>query len=607
MVPFECSVCFESMLNKDPRVLTCGHTFCFPCIQELAKKPPICCPKCRETTKLSDGKVEQLTKNIELASVTDFIENLKTQMNHSQYENFCSTCLRNGKKESATHFCADCPQKLICASCADMHVRFPPLKSHNVQAITTECCDLTTKACLQHQQPLQYFCTVCKHGLCIDCMYKEDHSGHEDSVTDFESGVQMFRKDLTSNLELGKQTNIVKYKIKAINRDLTEMSNTLSMLGKTKNVLKDSLQHVQNYMKTIKELQEPLNAELKSLSDSKEMASLLTKQWHHIDRVDDYVFLNQVKQLEKQTEELMKKMKEHCGGYKTAAFTPGNIPSALHVGRLEIVARQSDLKGKELSTEPELETEIVRKGDLLFPNLREIVPVDDGSVVVVCYSSRSLQRINTSGKVIKEYEIGEKVQSATVSDGFLFIAVYGNKIMRLALDESVPRSTYRPKSDCVSRVAASEKGILFTEHRKTGNLVEYDTENQTTTIQASKLNFPWFLSSAMINGRYSHVLYEKTENKFNVYDSNWILKSSINQRGDRGFESPCGVTLTPAGKILVADRTGEKSTTISEYSLEGTYIRDLLHLPSITCTIMYDYPYLWVVQSNSIKIFHVDY
>ena len=51
---FECSVCFESMMEKQPRFLHCGHTFCTPCLEQT-KKQDISCPKCRTTTKITKG------------------------------------------------------------------------------------------------------------------------------------------------------------------------------------------------------------------------------------------------------------------------------------------------------------------------------------------------------------------------------------------------------------------------------------------------------------------------------------------------------------------------------------------------------------------------
>ena len=45
---YECTVCLESMLNKQPRILPCGHTFCTPCIISLvATGTSMVCPKCR--------------------------------------------------------------------------------------------------------------------------------------------------------------------------------------------------------------------------------------------------------------------------------------------------------------------------------------------------------------------------------------------------------------------------------------------------------------------------------------------------------------------------------------------------------------------------------
>ena len=34
---FECSVCLESLINKQPRLLSCGHTFCTPCLQQMSE------------------------------------------------------------------------------------------------------------------------------------------------------------------------------------------------------------------------------------------------------------------------------------------------------------------------------------------------------------------------------------------------------------------------------------------------------------------------------------------------------------------------------------------------------------------------------------------
>ena len=52
---FECSVCLESLINKQPRLLSCGHTFCTPCLQQLSAGNTVNCPKCRSPTRLPPG------------------------------------------------------------------------------------------------------------------------------------------------------------------------------------------------------------------------------------------------------------------------------------------------------------------------------------------------------------------------------------------------------------------------------------------------------------------------------------------------------------------------------------------------------------------------
>ena len=63
---FECSVCLESLINKQPRLLSCGHTFCTPCLQQLPDSNTVNCPKCRSPTQLPPGGVQALPKNTDI-------------------------------------------------------------------------------------------------------------------------------------------------------------------------------------------------------------------------------------------------------------------------------------------------------------------------------------------------------------------------------------------------------------------------------------------------------------------------------------------------------------------------------------------------------------
>ena len=68
---FECSVCLESLINKQPRLLSFGHIFCTPCLQQLPGRNTVNGPKCRSPTRLPQGVVQALPKNIDISKMRE--------------------------------------------------------------------------------------------------------------------------------------------------------------------------------------------------------------------------------------------------------------------------------------------------------------------------------------------------------------------------------------------------------------------------------------------------------------------------------------------------------------------------------------------------------
>ena len=44
---FTCQVCFENMLERQPRTLVCNHTYCQSCLSRLVAQQTLICPTCR--------------------------------------------------------------------------------------------------------------------------------------------------------------------------------------------------------------------------------------------------------------------------------------------------------------------------------------------------------------------------------------------------------------------------------------------------------------------------------------------------------------------------------------------------------------------------------
>ena len=90
---FECSVCLESLINKQPRLLSCGHTFCTPCLQQLPGGNTVNCPKCRSPTRLPPGGVQDLPKNTDISKMREREQELS-----ARNENFCQMCKNRDAK-----------------------------------------------------------------------------------------------------------------------------------------------------------------------------------------------------------------------------------------------------------------------------------------------------------------------------------------------------------------------------------------------------------------------------------------------------------------------------------------------------------------------------
>ncbi|CAL2049331.1 unnamed protein product [Caenorhabditis brenneri] len=58
-----CQICyfeFSGALEHTPRILSCGHTYCFDCLATLCKNSTVQCPFCRTVTNFTNGVPENL-------------------------------------------------------------------------------------------------------------------------------------------------------------------------------------------------------------------------------------------------------------------------------------------------------------------------------------------------------------------------------------------------------------------------------------------------------------------------------------------------------------------------------------------------------------------
>ena len=106
----ECPVCLSFF--KDPKILTCSHTFCKGCLESLLESHrKLLCPTCRKETSVRGGDVGRLQPNI---TVRSLVEDVETQ-GHSNY-NQEDKCKKHPNQDEDC-FCLNC-KKYVCCKCA---------------------------------------------------------------------------------------------------------------------------------------------------------------------------------------------------------------------------------------------------------------------------------------------------------------------------------------------------------------------------------------------------------------------------------------------------------------------------------------------------------
>ena len=582
----ECSVCLESMITKDPRLLTCGHSFCTPCIQNLAANDPITCPICREETKLPTGGVGEL------------------QMFDKESAGHCGLCLRHNKHITATHTCDKCPNKMICGSCADMHSVYPVLLSHQIKIIEVkDAGPVISKVCKVHSRHLEYFCPECQVKLCLDCIYINEHKGHEDRITDIDQGASELKCAIVGiNKELKTKTKQLDRNIRDFETELNNMHASECEMISLRNKLEEQMRITEESIQTIKDHQEELRSKISKMHLLKKESSGLQREFMNLETISGHEYINKGMKYIDKTNKIMKDLDKPIVGVTTVKYAPNLSGNASY---LEIKFQLS----KEFSTEelslkkPELVCKLKPGGTVLFHTPREILAVGDGTVIFVNEGLTDLQRLDIKGNITQVYKMGKVIQSAAVEQDILFVASSDKTITMLALDESIPRVTYKPDVN-INRITAAGMNVIISHYSSNGSIYECNKDYNNTRV--SGLNYPLFVNTANVKGEQHFIITELGNKKIHIYTGDWKLLHSTDTKGGSPFKSPNGNAITPGGKVLIAD-SGDH--TVSEFKLDGTYVRDILTNPAINqpSGILYDYPYLWVSEKTpALKVFRVD-
>ncbi|XP_045196538.2 uncharacterized protein LOC123551569 [Mercenaria mercenaria] len=265
-----CKICYEPY--KDPKTLTCLHTFCADCIQKhvdsdsnrssrfLLYSRFITCPLCRSKTEIPTGGVRRLPDNFLVSSLTDVLDRKKIGKVPP-----CEICPgeRQRAHNHASHKCLDCA-KLLCKTCVNLHTTTKVTQHHSLIDIEGEK-DIECKT--HPEEIVRYYCEPCEECICVVCTFQE-HRDHE--ICSFSDGFSKYKNGLDALLDRCKVR-------------LSDVENRLSNINCVESTLKETRENIRDlaisYISQVRQTERQLMQRVEEDFGTKIQGYIQNKEW----------------------------------------------------------------------------------------------------------------------------------------------------------------------------------------------------------------------------------------------------------------------------------------------------------------------------------------
>ena len=218
-----CSYCENSY--KDPRILSCLHSYCLQCITKIHVQdtPSITCAFCNHLTPLPVGGVASLPLNIRYKEEARQEQLLQRIISSPPV---CDSCEEDSSVSVA--YCKDCDD-LLCQDCWDIHRKIKATRSHTTiatkdlknrrieQSEVLPFLATSTDICPNHKIEFGFYCKQCAVLVCGGCGI-EKHSNHWTAVLKIREQVVQTKEEILQNTkELPEKNTQLEKLIRAIN------------------------------------------------------------------------------------------------------------------------------------------------------------------------------------------------------------------------------------------------------------------------------------------------------------------------------------------------------------------------------------------------------
>ena len=540
---YTCEICLENMMDKNPRLLSCHHSFCTICLKKLVKRGAILCPTCRKSTPIPENDVNSLPANFVLQNIRIHMEKLY----FSSGTLLCQFCLL----EKPMLKCRDCAQ-LLCEECIRKHQKMKTFKDHKM-----------FRLCQKHKEGIiTFMCVACAQEACAKCVVTE-HFEHEDQVKIYDNTKNRVESkpaehyDVTDDIaqSLHKWKRQEELKIQSVNKTI-------------KNLETIKLYH----NKKLEEINKALTT--KEYDFNEEMYSRHIKtsyNWHAAGNLESYT-------------DLKNKVETLLDDVKVEMIISKNKNSDYYLEN-PILINTINCPGSNWSRPLNVWT---AGSDVV------LISDWDKSQVTCVYSSDKVP-VLYSGRY-------GGVRDACIHENLLFTA-YENCISKRNYNNGTvgPEIKYDPKMEDICSMLVNTESSVYLLSYSERRIIKCDLKKNRIHDVLTKLKNPVHLK--MIQ-REDEILYLVTcLGYIDVYDTGWRILFSFGGCTGEMFH-PCGTTYTERD-ILVADTLNHRICQYSFDGKFMGHI--LTRKDGITnpMGISFWKPFLWVTSDSpsSVKCF----
>ena len=262
-----CKICLEPF--KNPKTLSCLHTFCFDCLQQHLDAESsrsrfaiynrnITCPLCRKKTELPSGSIRRLPDNFLLSNLTEIIDRRRPSTVPP-----CEICPSGVRGNNASSKCLDC-SKLLCKSCVKLHSTTKVTQDHTLIDIEGQ----KDIECKEHPEEIvRFYCDPCDTCICVVCTFQE-HRDHE--ICSFTDGYSRYKNSMETLLDKCKKR-------------LDDVSERIGMIDKCEKTIKETRENIRDlaisYIQQVRQTEKELLKKVESFFSEDTVNFVNNREW----------------------------------------------------------------------------------------------------------------------------------------------------------------------------------------------------------------------------------------------------------------------------------------------------------------------------------------